>query len=755
MKKLLLYFLPLVLFAGTGSGPISPVIWGPAHATLLQPQLCLQDGVTCFSTGGGGGSPGGSNGQLQFNNSGAFGGFGSWNGSLMTVPQATISSQLNTPLISGSNGGNTFVDMVFDQIYDETSGNLSIDWNARKLYKSDGATVALDWSTTGPFVLPSLTAGSALYSDGTTIAQDNANYFYDPTLHFLGLKLNGTAPQGVIDAGLAATQTVTGVSSGSGALNNLTSANSPPSGLSASEDTGGSGYTANGTTYCYDVYTYTTLNSVNFGSGPSNSCFGDSNDGAPFASQLNWSAGGGTTAQVVIQGSPSNIPESVAFNATSFTDSNNMVANSAAPLPVTSYAYNANGSALNIVYNVYSYKLFSGTKTYTATPYAITITDPNDGGWYIPFIQWTAVAGVNGYKVIRDSDNQAIDIPSGNSFYDSSAFVSWTGNNTVTPNTYVPPSIRTAGDVLQSGGNWAIHSDGTFSFFSNTVHLDNNGELFAGGISASGLSVSGPLNLSGTLNGGNVSLGAGTFSTTGQMNIGGLSLYTGGADMQFDVFGTGTKLGTATNQMFAFYGGTPHVQQTGNIITALGSSGANLIASPVLPNPGASSLGGVISKPTNANQWLDGISSAGIVTASQPAFTNISGTLPTSQLSNAGAAFMQGFSGVLASVTSNAIIGYGLVPRAITLQNIVAINNGTLVCTVNPTVTLQDCGTSVSSCTSGITNKAAVTVSSSNTGLNGSIINAGIAAGHYWAFQLTGGTCTAANINVSAEYVMQ
>lgn len=42
------------------------------------------------------------------------------------------------------------------------------------------------------FTLPSLTAGSVLYSDGTTIAQDNANFFWDATNHRLGLAT--TAP---------------------------------------------------------------------------------------------------------------------------------------------------------------------------------------------------------------------------------------------------------------------------------------------------------------------------------------------------------------------------------------------------------------------------------------------------------------------------------------------------------------------------------------------------------------------------------
>lgn len=45
-----------------------------------------------------------------------------------------------------------------------------------------GALSSTDWSTfNNKFTLPSLTAGSVLFSNGTTIAQDNANFFWDGT----------------------------------------------------------------------------------------------------------------------------------------------------------------------------------------------------------------------------------------------------------------------------------------------------------------------------------------------------------------------------------------------------------------------------------------------------------------------------------------------------------------------------------------------------------------------------------------------
>ena len=54
-----------------------------------------------------------------------------------------------------------------------------------------GALSSTDWSTfNGKFTLPSLTSGSILFSNGTTIAQNNASFFWDNTNSRLGI---GTA----------------------------------------------------------------------------------------------------------------------------------------------------------------------------------------------------------------------------------------------------------------------------------------------------------------------------------------------------------------------------------------------------------------------------------------------------------------------------------------------------------------------------------------------------------------------------------
>jgi len=69
-----------------------------------------------------------------------------------------------------------------------TTGTIGI---SQATTSTDGYLSSNDWNTfNGKFNLPSLTAGSVLFSNGTTIAQDNANFFWDDTNNRLGI---GTA----------------------------------------------------------------------------------------------------------------------------------------------------------------------------------------------------------------------------------------------------------------------------------------------------------------------------------------------------------------------------------------------------------------------------------------------------------------------------------------------------------------------------------------------------------------------------------
>ena len=70
------------------------------------------------------------------------------------------------------------------------------------------------------------------------------------------------------------------------------------------------------------------------------------------------------------------------------------------------------------------------------------------------------------------------------------------------------------------------------------------------------------------------------------------------------------------------------------------------VAASQLPNPSASTLGGIQSLASAASKWINAISTSGVPSATQPAFTDISGTVATGQIPNLAASIIT--SGLLA-----------------------------------------------------------------------------------------------------------
>lgn len=105
---------------------------------------------------------------------------------------------------------------------------------------------------------------------------------------------------------------------------------------------------------------------------------------------------------------------------------------------------------------------------------------------------------------------------------------------------------------------------------------------------------------------------------------------------------TGVKLALSGSKL-SFYGGSVQSQPTGDALAAL--SGLNLISSPTLgfsdisgtaaatqlPTPTATTLGGVRAITAVAHNWINTISTAGIPSLTQPAFSDISGVNATGQ----------------------------------------------------------------------------------------------------------------------------
>ena len=69
-----------------------------------------------------------------------------------------------------------------------TTGTIGI---IQATTSTDGYLSSTDWNTfNSKFNLPTLTSGSVLFSNGTTIAQDNTNFFWDDTNNRLGIGTN-------------------------------------------------------------------------------------------------------------------------------------------------------------------------------------------------------------------------------------------------------------------------------------------------------------------------------------------------------------------------------------------------------------------------------------------------------------------------------------------------------------------------------------------------------------------------------------
>jgi lysophospholipase L1-like esterase len=107
--------------------------------------------------------------------------------------------------------------------------------------------------------------------------------------------------------------------------------------------------------------------------------------------------------------------------------------------------------------------------------------------------------------------------------------------------------------------------------------------------------------------------------------------------------------------------------------------------------------------------------------------------------------------GQVSSLPVGAFIGVFKVVKPGTVENIEGAA-ATFTCTVNPVITMYDCGTSPGSCSSPTT-KGSVTITSA-TDFDGSVSSATLTAGHYITFGVSSGTCTSANLSISAEYRM-
>ncbi len=148
-------------------------------------------------------------------------------------------------------------------------------------------------------------------------------------------------------------------------------------------------------------------------------------------------------------------------------------------------------------------------------------------------------------------------------------------------------------------------------------------------------------------------------------------LTTGGAlaNPAWSAVGSGSvqSVGLALPSSILTVSGSP-VTTTGTLTGTLATQTANTVwagpttgaaATPTfralvgadLPNPSASTLGGIQSTVGASHQWISSISTSGVPGLTQPAFTDISGTVAAAQLPNPSASTLGGIKS-LAAVTS-------------------------------------------------------------------------------------------------------
>lgn len=257
----------------------------------------------------------------------------------------------------------------------------------------------------------------------------------------------------------------------------------------------------------------------------------------------------------------------------------------------------------------------------------------------------------------------------------SSAFAQCSGN----PATGRVCGNPTAAPTLPSWATMSVMLDRNFGAPSGQGTILNRGASLWSSTANPILGLNGTIGGSLTLAGatsGNATIGvkAAAGSTTFNLPVGngsiGFGLITDGAgntSWSSVGAGTATSVGLALPASVFSVSGSP-VTSAGTLTGTLITQSANLVwagpttgaaATPTfrslvgadLPNPGAISLGGVESFAGVSSQWIRQISTSGVPTASQPAFTDISGQAVGAQLPNPSASTLGGVES-LAATTS-------------------------------------------------------------------------------------------------------
>lgn len=115
-------------------------------------------------------------------------------------------------------------------------------------------------------------------------------------------------------------------------------------------------------------------------------------------------------------------------------------------------------------------------------------------------------------------------------------------------------------------------------------------------------------------------------------------------------------------------------------------------------------------------------------------------------------AFLPFSTGQLAGIVAGGQYFAGQLAKAATVESFVG-TAAAFACTVNPVLTLEDCGATGGACASP-TALASVTLTAANTVTVGTVASAALAANHYFVVETTAGACTSLNATGGAEFRM-
>ena len=144
-----------------------------------------------------------------------------------------------------------------------------------------------------------------------------------------------------------------------------------------------------------------------------------------------------------------------------------------------------------------------------------------------------------------------------------------------------------------------------------------------------------------------------------------------------------------------------------------------------------------------AGQWQDCFSAKQDAGVTYGTGLGVAGTVVSSNAESTNS-----FSTGTVTSVSNTIGAFTKWAKASTVDNIVG-SALTFTCSGNPTVTFYECGASLSC--SGPTTIGSVTLTAAGAAVLGTISSSAIAAGHYTAWAVSAGTCSALNIAGTAQ----